>query len=310
MDLKLLNQQSQSLQSLQHQSRSKSEARASVKIAQAYMLLERADQEGYNDKAKIRNAAALFTEALDLKTQDVRAHNGLAYIFTLLEEVEVGLQCVEAALEIEPNNIASLFFQAYLTHLDEGDAPPEDGSDLERLYEQTQSWLTEEIQNMSRETLPQPSLRVEQHELIKAKMEQIYDSYQQVLKRLDKLEAAFDVMHLRQLSQSLMTFFQRYKQIYRISKEMNHIHSQMGETSQDSKRLLHDTRTHAIWQHQLEENLEQLLDRCDEIADQLDTLDEQNIPLDDLLSAYNHLIAEVTAIQELIDELPRSEKIA
>ncbi len=47
------------------------------------------------------------------------------------------------------------------------------------------------------------------------------------------------------------------------------------------------------------------MDQCDGIADRLDELEEQSVPLDELLPHYNRLVVDLSFIQDLLDDLPR-----
>ena len=308
MDFKLLNR-TQTAHQLKSQ---RNTNRGEVRIQQGLKLVEQADAEEFAQPGRLRKAAQLLLEAIDLTQADIRPHMGLAYIFGVLGQPETGLEFIAAAREIEPGNpMVEILGQQLAGFSDEQPATAmgsvvSDEVDFDDLYEQTESELKSALMQATQLKLPEPNPHVDTLSNLKSTMQNLYSKFETVQKKIELLDQEFDTSHLLQLSRSLMVMFQRYKQVYRHSKEMHELEECITKTRDNSKTFRKNIQASQRWQQALELRLEQILDNCDEIADALDRLEEANISLNDLLPQYQFLIQEVTDLQDIIDDLPRT----
>lgn len=303
----------QALKKLQLSSQQGLRAQKAAKlIEQGFALLARAHQENFQDKQQIRKAAALLLEAVDYQLDDVRPHLGLAYIFALLEKYAAALEFLEAVLQMEPENILIQGFQAHLQAELEDLSPtalvsPESEAELDydTLYDQTEQLLFAQIHSVGQVQIPNPSSQPQILEDLKEQMHRVLEIQTQIQHKLQILDREFDITPLSKLAQSLNIVFQRFKGVYRQSKQLQHVQSDISLTREQSQKLYSKLKGQGYLSPEYDQTLEQLLDRCDRIADRLDEFEHSQIAIVDLMPFYENLIQEVQNIQEAMDELPR-----
>ena len=286
------------------------EKKANQKIDKGFYYLKLADQESYTGKERIRQAAALFLEAIDYQRDDVRPYMGMAYIFALLNQYQNGLEFLDDALEIEPDNTAIAAFKVFCES--EQQQYPVDLAaieleqvDYDVLYEQTEDLLKHKIQEAGHLLIPAPSIQPQVINQLKENMHRVLSTQEQIQEKLQILDQEFNIGPLTQLAQSLQIVFQRLKNVYQTSKQLLGIQDKIQLTHQESKQLHQLLRKEGYFSPAYDQTLEQLLDRCDAIADKLDGFENNQIPISEVMPHYEKLIQDIQFIQDEMDELPQ-----
>lgn len=284
--------------------------KANERVEKGFYYLNLAHQENFADKLRIRKAAALLLEAVDYQLNDTRPYMGLAYIFALLDQHEAGLEFLDAALEIEPDNIAIQAFQEHFqSELKQSGHPQpttqEESIDFDTLYDQIEEILRHEIKEAGHLNIPAPTLDPQLMDTLKENMHRLLATHLQIQQKLQILDQEFDIGPLNNLSNSLLIFFARLKQIYQKSKQLLNLKSHISQTREEIKKLYATMQAEGYLHPKHDQSLEQLLDCCDAIADKLDEFESSSITITDLLPLYETLVKEIQVIQEAMDELPQ-----
>lgn len=279
---------------------------------QGCILFEAAITHDY-DKSLIERAAKSFIQGIRIKRTEPLNYLGLAYIFCLLEQYSESLTILQQLLRLSPDNAEA---QSLWERAQRGKTQPlsmpteptlEAELDYDALYERLRYQMIDWVRQASSQALPQtPSL--DPQEMVR--LQEATQYYQRLLSEITQqmslLEYEIDLGELRRLLQPLET---QARQVQRLQENTLAFVALQAEMQQEIQACQN-------WQHALsqqglttarEENdparLEQLLDHCDALADQLDSFENKDLNIAALEQIYNRLIHQVSAIQELLDEL-------
>jgi tetratricopeptide (TPR) repeat protein len=323
LDFKALKQTHQRIASQQQDHK---DARFTQHFEAGLQALGRAHDERFCNKQSLIEACEQLIKAISAQREDIRPYLALSYLFTILEDFDTALEYLQAALHLDPQHEVALAFLDTIRAQRQGDplpaapapaasrtpgraateAPPAPPApemlDLDALYDQIEQRILERIRAFSAAAPPQPAPDATQLKALKLQLQQMQGELAQLRAGIDQLEAEFDTAELRQTLRPLDLSVQRYQALYATAQNMYHLRQALRQELETVVRLRSEAQTEADATG-LEAQLEALLDRCDEFADQLDTLEAQGHPSPPLLKDYEQLVQAVEALQELVDEL-------
>lgn len=277
---------------------------------QAYFLIAEAENQGFADKAPLKQAMRLFIQAARQKRRFVEPYIGLAYLSLLIDQREVARKYLTTALQVEPDNEDAQRLLQYLSEEPEAQdeegfkLPDLGGLDPDKLYDQLEQALFSLVRELMKLPPPLATLDPEAIEGLKRQSDDFETQVRTFDKQIHSLEREFDTSELRRRMRPLESMLQRAQKALEASERMQQIQTQIqgllntvraisGRLSQASAELLQRS----------EQELESVMDSCDWVADQLDEIENQGHDISVLAHSYHVLTAVIEQIRDTLDEL-------
>jgi tetratricopeptide (TPR) repeat protein len=284
--------------------------------------LNRSKANDFRDREQVKKAAICFGHAIESNRRDPRPHLKLGYISMVFREYKMATRHLNEVLRLEPDHKQA---KKLLAHLEQKStqairaARKKDNGltlkDVKRLtppieatgktlYNQTQELIQTQIrESFERMKGIQPTLvpvNLSKFEEIHQQLECNYDWINQQLDQLE--QEGFDIEALERELQKFEVNLNLMEDTCKLSREMITLKKAMQEETSkiqdwnvDAERGLS-----AEQQAQMENNFDQMVDRCDELADHLDTLEGSGFDIQPLMKYYNQLNASFDRFGKLL----------
>lgn len=292
------------LKNLQSQStalRQKRQGESELYFEQGMLALTQAHQAGFQDPVLAQQALKAFVEAIRQQRSDPRPYLMLAYLFAVFEDFRSAASYLRAAHEIAPGDPDVANFRQRIQALQ---LKRSLNSEDDRTYQALEQQLTSRIQVLSKQPLAEPSA---DQAVVAEQLRQVmaFESLlQELAEQVQALRQDLDTGELEKLLMRLNQLWQPHVRVCQDSQLLCRLKNQMLETQAGIpvlwKRI--QTAPAAADVHQLEPDLESLLDQCDRYADQLDALEQRQISIQSVESVYAQLLAHTEAVQDSLDE--------
>lgn len=287
-----------------------------IRYAQGYAKLgwryiQQARQTQFTDSKLLQQASEAFFNAIQQKRQFAPPYMGLAYVLLLLGQPLKAKPYLEQAQKWAPNHpdipLLLSFIQYQGASLQQGELQafkPGLPADPELVYEQTEVAIYRLLKMISEKIPPLPRVLVEAAGI--AQWEtlccELIEQGQALQLDLEWLDQTYDISELRQKFAPLERWCERAVAMLVFSRHVVTQRHRLQKLIQDVVyAICHPPIGTHMFQQQ-ESQLEQTMDRCDELADTLDQLEEQGYNIEPFLTDYHTLVAHVERWQEVLDE--------
>lgn len=323
MDLKALQQlqnKSQNLQSQRHQESANHYQQGLVAFAQAA-------GQNFRDKQALKTAFDCWMESIKSNRQNPEPCIGVGYVFMILGDTRTALMYFKSAQRLQPNHPDAALFVDYLVQLSSqkkplppvglpvkpaglpghpAGMPAQSGQtaitddDYDAMYDRAEHLLDFHLKQMM--SLPglEPCLSSSDRKA----QAQLCEDQQEILAEIKKLvktiEDEIDTAPLEKQLQVLERALKRLQTVYGISQQFGQIAQRIKTERQQAEAQLEQVIQGSA--PEAEQVLEALLDSCDQLADELESIENQKYSIAALEPLYQGLVDAVTQLQEKLDD--------
>lgn len=293
-----------------HESISQNRKQKGIQYCQAgYRDLSEAEKSGFQNKELLKQAAQHFIQAIRQERTQVEAYIGLAYLLLLISDLRAAEAQLKVALRLSPENPDIKALLEYCLHQRLGLKTPVRNSlarESEQRYTQLQSKIQGAIQTWSQRSMPlEPTCEPEPLARLQANQQELSALWLSLDQELRELEHDMQILSLRRQAQPLQSLLWRLEKIIHTSRHFQTLQQTiqlaLQEVQQSSAHIQKLSDKQQI-QHFEQTTLEQYLDQCDHLADQLDALSSQGHDIRVLEQPYERLVAAIEYLQDLLDE--------
>jgi tetratricopeptide (TPR) repeat protein len=296
----------------QLESRRQNQAEALMKSAFEAMRKAFDPQSGRQKRQFLQAALEAFGNALQQQRSNPEIYIGLAYLLISMQEFSQAHNYLSEGQRLAPNHPDIEQMLAYLKQRSEriqtkpvvstGEANPPDSIQSEdafdELYDKVESQLQTALAGIQREVLPaKPTLVLSQSPTLA----QLFGHYQQLSQSLQRdlriLHSEFDTAPLEQQLARLNAFLKRCQGLLAAAEELKQLYQALQGFRAEVKGLIQAFSPSAALPP-----VDDLLDRCDAFADQLDEYERKGYALKELLECYEAVVEDLENLQNLIDE--------
>lgn len=286
-----------------------------------FRLLFEAETRGFADKSLLSQASDAFADAIAQDRLAPDAYFGMGYLLFLLKDYPLAMRYLREALRLQPEHPDARDLLQQLHSLDKQAArsgpapgpapaarplpPPPAEPDYDALYEEVEALIMQEVHRLASEKLPIPSLQASAQRRLHQGLQRQQELIRSIQRQIDVIEVEIETDALRAKLKPLEVAVRRYQQAVSVSDEMLEIQQSLVGLL-DRLPELSDGLVHARTAAELAMPLrlvEVMMDRCDQLADRLDFLDQKKHPVKALIEMYEHLVSEVEALHEQSDDL-------
>lgn len=282
--------------------------------------LEAAEDGGFQDKNALMQIYQHFNAAVKLQKQEIKYLNTMAYFLILVGNHKNALTYLATSLKIDPKNDSALKLQQsvqdimHMTPLQKqkyaveafSNRPyPKSDDDFDALYEALEDFIEEQTRYFMQSTVsPEVTLdaaKVDEQQKMFAQLEEIQET---VVEKLKILEQDQDVSALWDKTRNLEALNTRYYNSLRLNSIFMMVLDGINEARTMTMEIFQEIKQKSDDEVQaldLDPQINQIYDYCDELADQLDRLSQEtNIYL--LEREYESLIQFVQHLQDTLDD--------
>jgi len=274
---------------------------------QGYGLLAKAEETGFKDKSLLKSASDAFIRAIRQERGNAEAYVGLGYLLLLISDFEGAEKQLKAALQFAPDNRDAKSLLEFSQHKRLG-IPLKTAQPETEESEQLLIQFVERIQAATRKCksslLKQPLMDMGQLQVLLKEHGESQWRFQQLEHELAELDQSFDAHSLKGLLSTFSDLLRHQTKMIQTSLTFQKLEQallgQMQRVRDAIVNLPHLNNKAAIQAFE-SETLEDLLDHCDKLADQLDTVSEQGHDIRALERQYETLVQMIENLQEQID---------
>lgn len=283
--------------------------------------LNRSKATQFQDREQVKKAAICFGHAIESNRRDPRPHLKLAYISLIFREYKMAARHLQEVLRLEPEHKQA---KKLLAHLEKQstqairNSNKDKGLSLQQvkvlakpsqskgkvLYAETQTLIQNQIkESFERMQGIKPTLVPINLNKFEEIHQQLESNYELINQQLDLLEQeGFDLAPLERELQKLEVNLNLMEDTCKLSREMIAL----------KKALQEETAKIQDWNAAIERGAspekiaeyeplyDQMVDRCDQLADELDTLEGSGFDIQALMKYYNQLTASFDRLGKLL----------
>jgi len=296
----------------QLENRRQNQAEALMKTAFEAMRKAFDPNSGRQKRQFLQAALEAFGNALQQQRSNPEIYIGLAYLLISMQEFAQAYNYLQEGQRLAPDHPDIEQMLTYLKQRSERiqtkpvantgesySAEPLPGEDeYDELYDKVESQLQTALAGIQREVLPaKPTLALSQSPTLA----QLLAHYQQLSQSLQRdlriLHSEFDTAPLEQQMARLNVFLKRCQGLLAGAKELTLLYQALQGFRAEVKGLIQAFSPAAALPP-----VDDLLDRCDAFADQLDEYERKGYVLKELLESYEAVVEDLENLQNLIDE--------
>ncbi|PIQ28053.1 hypothetical protein COW36_06860 [bacterium (Candidatus Blackallbacteria) CG17_big_fil_post_rev_8_21_14_2_50_48_46] len=298
------------------------EKQAELFLKKGMELLHQAHLEKFKQTATLSQAVDALSASIKFKRTQPEPYLALAYILFIIEDFESAIEYLRETLRISPDHPDALGLLEIITQksaLSKSSSQPpssrpphfvaasesEAELDYDALYDQLEAFI---VQQVSRVSLF-PALRPRADSKGQKEILKFYQEIKEILlsaqKQMQILEEELEVQDLQTRLQPLEVLEKRFALLLQISEQIKVILQRIEsefEIAQQQVLSLGEIENRDDFQI-MEENLESLLDTTDQLADEIEGLDQKGYPAPEVEGVYAKLVSEIEKLQDGIDEL-------
>jgi hypothetical protein len=275
------------------------------------------------------NAINAFEKALQQSRSLALTYIGLAYLWTSvrqnikalaylkeaerldprlpgIEDLRTGILNAQKSLSYKPTQASS-----QTSALSPADALQEESvrveNSLDDLYDTVESRLDELLLKVSTDAMNPLKAELDPSALrsLTRQMQSWQSQHHAILADLEILDAEIDIVPLKLKTRPIESLIQRYKQLLQFSAQLKQIMERISHENEMVMAQIQETR-HTNDPEDipiLEKNLGILMDHCDQIADELDALEEKGLDINPAMSLYASLCQNIEALNDSVEDL-------
>lgn len=269
---------------------------------QAMQLLTQAHEEQFRDPQMLKQASELFIGSIRQNDRNPAPMVGMAYLLILLEEYASAMKYIQAALRIDPRHSSALGLQEVIQERlqEKSESETELLSD-EAKFEQLEDYLKAEIQMLSKLPQPQPFTELDPLLEMEGGFVQLREMHGQLLTKLARLGEEFESLSLRSQLQAIERRIKQFEKAIVTSHQLLELRERM-EQERDAALCLSQYLSFQNPQQAFTQ-LEIILDSCDQIALEINTLESQGVDIHVLEVDYQKLSDALMFFQNTLDEM-------
>lgn len=313
------------ISSIQDQTQELSKQREQKSFEQCkkgFEFLAAAEKGDFKDKSLLTQACDAFASAIAQQRHASDPYFGMGYLLFLLKDYPASIRYLTEALQMDPEhpdakmlleNIKLLTrprpatgSSSFRAKSSESKDPAKPTPDFDQLYDEIEALVHAEVRDLMSQSMIPPVASVNKAELLALKdfVQRQQKTLNTLLLKLKIVDEEIDTDDLRGKLKTVESLTRRYENALDISKNMLQVKAEMNNMNAGLEGLKAEIEG-AHNRNELSEfesTLENILDRCDQIADQLDEWDQAHHPVNTLVEMYESLVAEIDQLNEIFDD--------
>lgn len=267
----------------------------------------RASNSQFRNKQALNAAFEAWIEAIKHNRQNAKPCVGVGYIFLILGDQRSALSYFKAALKIEPENsdarmfIGSIEQQALQSTKQAIGYKPLSQAEADSLYDQAEQLMQLRLRQMMTQALPGPCFEASERQQLDQLCHEHSEALAQIQQMLKRLDREMDIASLNRQFWGLESTLKRYLGVQELSAQYARLAHKIQQAAQRAAALTSQLQQKSLPLTEAEAELEELLDLCDQSADQLDAYEAQGHAIEVLLPDYEQLTAAVARLQDTLD---------
>lgn len=278
----------------------------------AFTKLAEAELGEFRDKELLKQASELFIKAIRFRRTDPEPYVGLAYLLLLVRDFDGAEAYLREALRHDRNLEDAHKLMEYLQQkrkepasatatMQDFSGLSRDNIDYDHLYDQVELQIYTQVRLAMEYQPPDPGADSEQIAQLQQKLGEFQKAHQHLLKQLKVVDEEIDISDLQRTMRPFEIQLRRMEKALETTDTFARLHSRIDGLMKEISAVLPTLGSSPSAQH--DQHVEQIMDACDQIADEIDTLEAKNYPTASLESAYGFLAMLVEQYRDAVDEL-------
>lgn len=283
--------------------------------------LARAQQENYTRPQSLVTACESLIKAIQYGRTNPKPYIAMGYLMILINDRDKAMRYLLEARRLEPDNADT---QAYLDFLSrpaqtpKADVRPtfvakaldeiEAGFDYDALYEETEARIFDEVKRLMNVRIVPPLADRKQHRQLKAQQEEVMTLIEGFNAKLKTLDEEFDIGELQNRLRPLDQLSRRLTAAREVSRRFILLLEALHQLRAEVDALLQKTDQSFGLTEACQQLVEQILDRTDQLADDLDALEQEGHDIQPVQPTYESLVAQIERLNEIIEDLQEVSK--
>lgn len=279
-------------------------------LQKGFALLNEAEEGGFSDREALTKASQIFLKVLICHRSDIRPYLFVAYVFILLKNFNRAQKYLDSARTIQHDHLLLIQFQNTLKSMEnqtqaalpsivfQHQGNPED------LFLEVKQELIRQVKSLTELWMPTLPLHPDDGIAYQSQLVQFDANFEAITEHLRTLDREVDTLTLRVHLRPFEVLLRRHKAHLAILVDYQNIKADLlafkKQINWAYTRL--ETRDDALEKEPFEEILENLLDQCDLLADQIDEFEKQQQNTQDLEEIYHQILPLIEQYQELLDQ--------
>lgn len=277
--------------------------------------LQQAETNGFEDKRMVLVAYRHLATAIHKHRSEPRYHSAMAYLLVLVGNSSRAIRYVAEALRLDPAHEQAIMLQQQIQRIQTAsperlrlaswyalqDSPqPQDSDDFDQLYDEVEAFIAQEVRTMMQLSVsPEATLDLELAQEQARYYEQLEALHEMLHSKLALLDQEIETQSLMAMLQPLQLLQKRFEMALE-HHTLFHLLLDGIEGALEDAQVLQGLLQ--MGENVPQQELDALLDLCDELADQLDDLSEHQ-GLRPVEAHYEMLIREIEILQDRMDSL-------
>lgn len=284
--------------------------------AQGFIL--KAQEQGFRDKTLLEKAYDMLMLALKNHPEHQDALLLTSQLMHLIELPQLAQQYLNKLLTLNPEHEGGLAFQALINReplhpvqawMQDLEAYaqlrfPQSSEEFDFIYDETEAFIQAQVTYFMQQSPPQEPVVDEQ---LREAQELILSQILQVQTLVDEqmlyLQEEFQIQELEDMRKPLSTLQQRYEQVVWFNGVFDVLQDGCLGIQQDAVALLKELQQidGETSSEAFDQKLQALMDLCDSLADDLDSIGQQ-VSIVSILPHYNKALDYVKHLQDTLDQ--------
>ncbi|PIQ28669.1 hypothetical protein COW36_12145 [bacterium (Candidatus Blackallbacteria) CG17_big_fil_post_rev_8_21_14_2_50_48_46] len=285
--------------------------------------LKRAKKTDFSDRSLVKKAGICFSQAIENNRRDPRPLVKLGYISTVFRDTKLATRYLNEALRLDPENKDA---KKLLAHIEKQSTQAiknlkkDKGLSLQKVqklseaapvtgkafYLQTQELILTQIrESFERMQGIQPTLVPINLQKFEEIHQQLETNYEELNQKLDQLEEeGFDIEPLERDFQKLEVNLNLMEDTCKLSRKMIALKKSIQEETskvQDWNQVL-EMHPAPEKKAEIDSHFDEMMDRSDELADELDELEGSGFDIQALMKYYNQFSAACHRLEKLLED--------
>lgn len=279
-----------------------------------------AQEQNYNQPQTLVKACESLIKAIQFGRTNPLPYVAMGYLMILTNDRDRARRYLLEARRVDPQNADA---QAYLEYLSRPVAVPkpsskveskpvftavdpdqiEDGFDYDELYEETESQILNEVRRLMNIKLEPPRAERKQFAQFKASHKELTELLTGFNKQIQILDEEFDTGELQARLRPLEVLLRRLTQTCDVAKRFILLHESILALKKSVDALLSQALSPEGLPESYPEQLEQLLDQTDQLADSLDQLEQEGHDIHPIQPSYEKVVVQIEKLNDVIEDL-------
>lgn len=276
-----------------------------------------AESLGFKNGDLIAASMELFIHGMTLDPQNPFLPLGVAYVLSLMNEMDDAIHYVRQALQIAPDLKAA--HDMLQSIIDVQKENPEDEAlsalkafdelqededmDWDDFYDKVEDFIIAQVREvMQQEDALKPTHKKKRFSKNYQKWKHFVQLSKGIERQIAFLDEEFDTHEIQQRFHPFKVMLKRLKQVLDISYELQTAYQHILDGRNKTSELSDQAKKSPETTSNIMQEMEQVYDICDAVADKLDDFTSKKINIESLELEYEKMVEAIQKLQEKLDD--------